>query len=923
MAADGSPAFRGRAGERMALGRLLESARAGRSAVLVIRGEAGVGKTALLQHCIREAAGCRIARIAGVESEMELPFAALHQLCAPMLDRRDALPEPQRAALAVALGLSSGDPPDRFLVALAALTLLAEVASEQPLLCVVDDAQWLDGASAQVLGFVARRLLAESVALVFAVRSPAEQRVLAGLPELHLEGLPDDDARALLATVIPGRIDERVADRIVAETRGNPLALLELPRGLSPAELAGGFGMPQPRPLAPRIEETFLRRLQELPEDTWQLLSVAAAEPLGDPALMWAAAARLGIGSAALDPAAGAGMLDVGARVRFRHPLVRSAVYRSVSPLERQIVHQALADETDPELEPERHAWHRAQATAGPDEDVAAQLERSAGRAQARGGLAAAAAFLGRAADLTPDPARRVQRMLAAAEAHLHAGAFDVALGLLAAAHAGPLDELARARIDLLQAAAAYAHDRGGDAPPLLLRAARTLETLDVRLSRDTYLEAWGAALFAGRLATGDGLLEVSQAVAGAPPPAGAPTPSDLLLDGFALVFTEGRAAASPVLQRATRGFAGGEAAVEEVLRWGWLATAGAVYVWDFDTCLAIATRGAELARDSGALEVLAVSVNVLGQAVALSGDFSTAALLIAEADAVRQATGTRVGPYGALVLAALRGQEAEATELIRATIAEATASGQGNAVQYAHWADAVVMNGLGRYEHALAAAVEASEDVPELFVSMWSLSELIEAASRIGEVERAARALARLSEHTSGSDADWALGMQARGAALLADGEAAEQLYREAIERLARTRLRPELARARLLFGEWLRRAGRRVEAREQLRDAHESFVAMSAAAFAERARGELLATGEKVRSRRSDTRDELTPQEERIARLARDGLTNPEIGAQLFLSPRTVEWHLNKVFTKLGISSRRALQDALPSAGEEATRA
>ncbi|HEX2086197.1 MAG TPA: LuxR C-terminal-related transcriptional regulator, partial [Solirubrobacteraceae bacterium] len=821
------------------------------------------------------------------------------------------------------LGVSSGEPPDRFLVALAALTLVAEVAAEQPLLCVVDDAQWLDRVSAQILGFVARRLLAESVALVFAVRSPADQRELAGLPELQLEGLPDEDARALLATVIPGRIDERVAARIVAETRGNPLALLELPRGLSAAELAGGFAVPQPGPLSGRIEESFLRRLKELPDDTRLLLLVAAADPLGDPALMWGAATRLGIGGTALEPAAQAGMLDVGARVRFRHPLVRSAVYRSASPLDRQLVHQALADETDAELEPERHVWHRAQATHGPDDDVAAELERSAGRAQARGGLAAAAAFLARAADLTREPGRRVERLLAAAEAHLHAGAFDAALALLATAQAGRLDELARARVDLLQAAVAYAQNRDGDAPPLLLRAARTLEPLDVRLARDTYLEAWGAALFAGRLATGGGLLEVSQAVAGAPPAADAPRPSDLLLDGFALVFTEGRAAASPVLQRATSGFAGSEASAEEVLRWGWLATAGAVYVWDFDTCLAIATRGAELARDSGALEVLAVSVNVLGQAVALSGDFSTAALLIAEADAVREATGTRVGPYGELVLAALRGREADASELIRATIADATAGGQGNAVQYAYWANAVVMNGLGRYEQALAAAIEASEDVPELFVSMWALSELVEAASRLGEVESAARALERLDEHTRGSDADWALGMQARGGALLAEGAAAERLYREAIDRLGRTRLRPELARAHLLFGEWLRRTGRRVEAREQLRDAHESFVAMSADAFAERARGELLATGEKVRSRRDDARDELTPQEERIARLARDGLTNPEIGAQLFLSPRTVEWHLNKVFTKLGISSRRALHDALPSVGEEVTRA
>jgi DNA-binding CsgD family transcriptional regulator len=923
MATPGQPAFRGRAGEREVLDRLLQNVRGGQSAVLVIRGEAGIGKTALLQYCAREASAFRVARIGGVESEMELPFAGLHQLCAPMLERLGALPEPQQVALRVALGLSSGDAPDRFLVALAALTLLAEMAAERPLLCVVDDAQWLDGASAQVLGFVARRLLAESVALVFAVRDPAEQRELVGLPELRLEGLGDEDARALLATVIPGRIDERVRDRIVAETRGNPLALLELPRGLSTAQLAGGFGLPEPLPVSGRIEESFQRRFETLPHQTRRLLLVAAAEPVGDPALMWTAATRLGVDGTALEPASRAEMLEVGAQVRFRHPLVRSAVYRSAPELERQIVHRVLSEVTDGALEPDRRAWHRAQSTRRPDESVAAELERSAGRAQARGGLAAAAAFLGRAADLTVEPAHRADRLLAAAQANLQAGAFDAALGLLASAQAGPLDELGRARVDLLQAEVAYAQNRGGAAPPLLLRAASTLETLDVRLSRDTYLDAWGAALFAGRLASDGGLLEVSRAVGAAPRAADPPRPCDLLLDGLALVFTEGRGAASPVLQRAVSGFAGSEVSVEEVLRWGWLATAAAVYVWDFDTCLAVAGRGVELARESGALEVLVVSVNVLTQAVALRGDFARAALLIAEADAVKEATGTRVAPYGALVLAALRGHEEEASELIAATIRDATAGGQGTAVQYARWANAVVMNGLGRYEEALAAAIDASDDTPELFVSVWSLSELIEAACRTQRTELATRALQRLGEHARANDAEWALGLEARARALLSEGEAAEGLYRQAIDRLGRTRLGPELARSRLLFGEWLRRVGRRADAREQLRAAHDAFVSMGADAFAERAGHELLATGGKVRKRTPAARDELTPQEQLIARLARAGRTNPQIGAELYLSPRTVEWHLNKVFTKLGISSRRELEDVLPTLGREAAPA
>jgi DNA-binding CsgD family transcriptional regulator len=918
MSAEDARGLRGRLSEREALKRLLDDARSGRSAVLVIRGEAGVGKSALLRHAVTQGSGFRVVQIAGVESEMELPFAGLHQLCAPMLAESDALPPPQQRALRVALGLSSGDAPDRFLVALGALTLLAEMADKQPLLCVVDDAQWLDEASRQVLGFVARRLLAESVAIVFALRRPSADRELVGLPELVLEGLDEEDSRLLLATVIPGRLDEPVRDRIVAETRGNPLALLELPRGLSAEQLAGGFGLPVPVPLSGRIEESFLRRLEALPDETRMLMLIAAAEPVGDPALLWRAAPQLGVPSTALEPAVLAELLDVGAQVRFRHPLVRSAVYRSASDDERRGAHGALAEATDAELEPDRRAWHRAQATQGFDEDVAAELERSAGRAQARGGLAAAAAFLARAAHLTSDPARRTERMLAAAHVTLQAGAFDTALRLLGGAEAGPLDELGRARVDLLHAELAFAQNRGSDAPPLLLRAARTLETLDPRLARNTYLDAWGAALFAGRLASDGDLLEVSRAVRTAPEPAGPPHPSDLLLDGFALVFTEGRAAAAPVLQRAATAFAGTDASVEEVLRWGWLATAAAVFVWDYDTCLAAATREVQIAREAGALEVLAVGVNVMGQAATLGGDFASAALLIAEADAVTEATGALVAPYGALVLAAFRGREAEASNLIETTIGQATPGGQGTAVQYAHWAHAVVMNGLGRYEDALAAAIEASDDTPELFVATWALSELIEAASRTGNSELAARGLTRLAEQTQPHDSEWALGMEARGLALITEGEAAEELYREAIDRLGRTRLRPELARGRLLYGEWLRRENRRVEAREQLREAHEAFVSMGAEAFAERARRELMATGQKVRKRTAETRDELTSQEAQIALLAAEGRTNPEIGAQLFLSPRTVEWHLRKVFTKLGISSRRQLRSALPDAGE-----
>ena len=612
-------------------------------------------------------------------------------------------------------------------------------------------------------------------------------------------------------------------------------------------------------------------------------------------------------------------MLALGERVTFRHPLVRSAVYRSADAPERRAAHLALAEATDRDVDPDRRAWHLAAAAAGPDEEVALELERSAGRAQARGGLAAAAAFLQRAVALTGDPARRADRALAAAQASLGAGTFDVARGLLATAEVGPLDELQRARLDLLRAEAAYSESRGSDAPALLLRAAKTLEPLDPQLARETYLDAWSSALFAGRLASPASLHEVSREARRPGGPPDVRVRPICCWTGFAMAFTDGRAAAAPVLEQAATGFAGDDVSIEEVLRWGWLATAAAVMVWDYETCLAVATRGVELAREAGALTVLAVSVNVMAQAVVLGGDFGRAALLVAEADSVTEATGTQVAPYGALVLAGFQGRAAEASGLIDATIEESTAGGQGTAVQYARWARSVLLNGLGRYEEAMAAAQEASDDTPELFVSVWAAIELLEAATRCDEPELARAAHERIVAATAVAPTDWALGIRARSRALLSEGETAERLYREAIERLGRTRLRPELARAHLLYGEWLRRANRRVDAREQLRAAHDQLASIGMEAFAERARRELLATGEKVRKRTVETRDELTAQERQIARLARDGLSNPEIGARLFLSPRTVEWHLRKVFAKLGIHSRRELANALPSSDAE----
>jgi DNA-binding CsgD family transcriptional regulator len=898
----------GRQREVRALDALIEAVSAGRSAVLVVRGQPGVGKTALLEHLVGQASFGRVARAAGVQSEMELAFAGLHQLCAPMLERLADLPAPQREALRTAFGLSGGDAPDRLLVGLAVLNLLSEVATEQPLICVVDDVQWLDRASAQALTFVARRLQAESVALVFAVREPNAEPGLIGLPELVVEGLRDDDARALLASAIRGPLDEHVRERIIAETRGNPLALLELPRGLTPAGLAGGFGAPHLLPLSGRIEESFQRRVAQLPPATQMLLLVAAAEPVGDRAVVWGAAEQLAIPLAAAAPAATAGLGEFGARVRFGHPLVRSAVYRAASPQERQRVHRALAAATDPEAAPDRRAWHRAQAAAGPDEEVAEELERSAGRAQARGGLAAAAAFLGTAVELTLQPALRVRRALDAAAAMHQAGAPDTASTLLMTAEAGPLDELQQARIEVLRAQIAFAQHRGGDAPPLLLKAAKRLEELDVSSARDTYLEALAAAMFVGRPTGGVGVAEVAQAARTAPPPAGTPRPADLLLDALAVRLTEGQTAATPRLRQALDAFRTSSGRGEQET-WLWLASRTCMDLWDHESWDLISARGLRLAREAGALSALPQALSSRVGVQLHAGDLHGVASLLEEAEAVTQATGSDVVAYIALALAAWQGREAEAAQ-VEAGAAELELRDDGVGLTVMHWARAVLYNGLGRYEDAMVAASRASEyPDQQLGVSAWGLVELVEAASRGHRPEEAAAAFSRLAERTTNSGSDWALGAEARSRALLVDDDIAEPLYLEAIERLGRTAATVYRARAHLVYGEWLRRVRRRLDAREQLRIAHDMFTTMGLPAFAERSAREMKVTGETARKRRNDTREELTPQEGQIARLAADGLSNPQIAARLFISPRTVEYHLHKVFVKLGVNSRGAL--------------
>ena len=901
--------LRGRGSECALLDDLVSAIRRGESRSLVLRGEAGIGKTALLEYLIASASDLTVVRSVGVQSDMELAFASLHQLCGPLLDRLETLPAPQRHAMEIVFGLSAGEAPDRFLVGLAVLSLFSEATEQRPLLCVVDDAQWLDQASALTLAFVARRLLAEPVGLVFGTREPAEE--LRHVPELEVHGVRNGDARALLSSAVRFKLDERVRDRIIAETRGNPLALLELPRGLTATQLAGGFGLLEAQALTGRIEQSFVRRLEALSHDTRRLLLVAAAEPVGDPLLLWRAAERLRILPAAAEAAEADGLLAIGERVTFRHPLVRSAVYRSATVEDRRAVHLALAEATDRGTDPDRRAWHLAGAAAGPDEQVALELERSAGRAQASGGLAAAAAFLQRAVALTKDPARRADRALAAAQASLQAGAFDAALGLVATAETGPLDDFQRARVDLLRAQVAFADGHWSEAPPLLLKAARRLESFDLDLARETYLTAWGAAALAEDLAARDVLLEICSAVRALPPRPGPPRPLDLLLDGLALLITQGHADAAPTLQRAVLALA--DIPVEDVLRWGWMAVGATCAVWDYESWHATATRHLQVVRDAGALAELPIHLTYSAMVVMWTGDFAGAASLIAEVDSVAAATGSRFPPYALLRLRALQGREGEASAAIASAIEQF--GGQGTTPARAHWAAAALYNGLARYEEAASAAQQAISGALNHWILMWVLPDLVEAAGRLGDTELARDALERLAKTTQPSGTDFALGIEARCRALLTDGKAADELYREAIERLGRTRLRPELARAHLVYGEWLRRENRRVDAREQLRKAHEMLVGMGMEAFAERARQELEATGEKVRKRTVETRDDLTAQERQIARLARDGMSNPEIGARLFLSPRTIEWHLHNVYTKLNIRSRRELTKALAS--------
>lgn len=903
----------GRRDECKVLDDLLARARAGRSGVLVLRGEAGIGKTELLNHLLGRATGCRVVRAAGVQSEMELSYAGLHQLCAPLLSHLDDLPEPQRNALRTAFGMRVGDAPDRFLVGLATLSLLAGAVGDEPLLCLVDDAQWLDRVSAQILEFVARRLLAESILLVLAVRESGSREILADLPELPVRGLNESESRRLLDSVVTGPLDQRVRDRIIAETRGNPLALLELPRGLTAVESAGGFAGPGARPLSSQIEAGFLRRIRSLPPEAQQLLLIAATEPVGDVTLLRDAAERLGISvDTAVTHAEASGLMTLGTWVRFRHPLVRSAAYRAVGVEERRRVHAALADSIDASVYPERRVWHLASAATGPDEAVAAELEGSAGRAYARGGVAAAAAFLHRATELTPDPARRGARALAAAQAQYQAGAFDVARELVDAAELSHLDEAGAAQATLLRGQIMSAAKSASAGLPLLLEAAKRLQPYDAVLAGETYRDAVYAALTAGRLSTG-GVRDVAEAVLGAPGHVGSESREGLLLTGIARVVTEGYSAGAPILAEAIDAFRTGGLSQEEGLGWLPLVCRMAHSTWDFAAWSELSARLVDLARSNGALAVLPSALLLRLSNRVFAGDLRGADSLAVEANAIGEATGSSFfAHYGALVVEPFKGRESTTRQAIETLTRDRVLRDEGKVTTATQWAAAVLCNGLGRYEEAFASAERGCGNPQELGLSLQSRVELVEAAARLGRAAQVAEAVRTIEEMAQVSGTDWVLGISAATRALVSEGQVADVLHREAIERLDAAQARMDGARARLRYGEWLRLEQRQAEARSQLGEAHTMLGEAGADAFAERARRELQAVGVRVRKRASAAPVALTAKEVEIARLAQGGFTNPEIGARLFLSPHTVEWHLRKIFAKLGISSRKEIGSA-----------
>jgi DNA-binding CsgD family transcriptional regulator len=900
--------------ETAALEALLDTVRHGLSGALVLRGQAGIGKTALLEHAIGSAPDFLVVRALGVECEMELGYAGLHQLVLPFLPHLDQLPVPQRDALGAAFGLITAPPPDRFQVGLATLTLVANAASEQPLLCIVDDAQWLDLESSEVLAFVARRLVADRIALLFATREPAEHRTaLTGLSELRIDGLDARDARRLLATVVGGPLDWQVSERIIAETEGNPLAILELTADRTPRELGSASLLPEPLPIGSRLQQRFVAQVKGLPADTQTFLLLAAAESSGDPLVVWQAARQLGLEQDAVAAAEAARLLVVGRQILFRHPLIRSAIYHSAPAAERRRIHAALAAASDATIHPSRHAWHRAYAAMEPDEEVAAELAQSGKDAQRRGSHASAAALYSRAAELTPDHALRAERLVAAARGSLVAGVPDRAQTLLEEATPGLTDPLQRAQARSLEGGVRFALGQGGETALILLEAARSMARFDVTLARQTLLGALEAAIYTHPATTGPVLREVAGDAMALRRPRQTPArPVDFLLDGYAALITSGYPSGAPLLKQAIEPMAYGELDATDGLRWLGLVSLAAQSLFDDAAAHMLASRWVRLAREHAALTILPIALSYLAGAELAAGRLRECQALHEQSLEISAATGNPgmlgAASRGNAYLLAWRGNEADARARAADHLAYAIERGQAGIVHFARYALMVLELGLGRYQAALENALPLYVDDPPAAGSSV-LPNLIEAAVRSGNEETARAALNRLSERTNASGTPLALAFLARSRALLAADTEAESLYQESIDQLGRSPATPELARSHLLFGEWLRRRGRRRDARDQLRTAHEMFASIGLEAFAERARVELLATGERARKRTVETQAQLTPQEAQIARLVREGARNQEIAAQLFISTSTVEYHLVRVFRKLDVTSRTQL--------------
>jgi DNA-binding NarL/FixJ family response regulator len=902
----------GRRAERAAIDRVLDAARSGFSGTVVLRGGPGVGMSTLLQYAVASAPDLRVCGIAGVESEISMEFGGLHQLLVPFLPRLDGLPPPQRSALRVAFGQEAGPPPERFLVGLAALTLLSQAAEEQPLLCIIDDAHWLDPESAQVLGFVARRLCADRVGFIAAVGEPAAQRVFEQLPTITVDGLPDAEARELLTSVAAGALNAQAVDRILADTRNNPLALVELGTEYTADQLSGRAVQPEPLPLGQRLQEHFLRQVRSLPPDAQAFALLAAADPGGDRARLWRAAVQAGIDpDAASAETAGAGVLEFpGNAVRFRHPLLRSAVYHGANAADRRQAHRAWSEAGLPDL----RVWHLAAAAVIPDEELAAELQDTAERAGTRGGYAARAALLRRSADLTPDDARRAEREVALAEARLMAGDPAGAQKILDGALPRPASVTACCRAQRLEGAIRFAQGNAAESARILASASNALVD-DDRMARDTMLLALQAAIWAGPAQT----REIAAAARVFPRvPGASASVSDLLLEGYSARFTLGYEASIPPFRAAVTALLADDLDPAVGLRWFALGTAAAGSLWDDQATFDLSDRWEKMARTAGAFTTLPVALAFHALSDCQAGHFRDAEARwaeMAEILAVSRGPGVLgVNSHSNGLLLACRGHLTEARAAGLAQIHESSGRGQGGPADIGRYIVALADLFGGDYAAAMSYAQTVTEDDPA-YTAEATLPELVEAAVRAGDYDAAATARKTLSERALAAGTPWALGLRARCEALQAEGADAEGYYLESISQLERCRMAVDLARTHLLYGQWLRRAKRRRDARHELRTAHDMFAAMGADRFGEQAAAELRATGERARARTPETAVDLTPQETRVADLAAAGASDSEIAAQLFISPSTVDYHLRKVFRKLQVTSRTQLAGLLRS--------